>query len=54
MIEDEEIVDLEEGGDDEHVQELRARKEELQRKMEEKKRIQENREVGFKNGVVMQ
>ena len=45
VIEDEEIVELAGKGDDEHVQALKVRKEELQRKMEEKKKIQENREV---------
>lgn len=47
VIEDEEIIQLEEAGSDKHVQELKARKEELEKKMEEKKRRQEQRKVGF-------
>ncbi|XP_053375984.1 telomerase-binding protein EST1A-like isoform X2 [Mercenaria mercenaria] len=42
VIEDEEIVHLEDT-DDQHVQHLKARKEELEKRMEEKKRLHEHR-----------
>jgi hypothetical protein len=44
VIEDEEIIHMEETGD-QHVQQLKARKEELEKRMEEKKRLHEHRKV---------
>lgn len=44
MIENEEEITVE-GGHDEHVQELKARREDLRRRVDEKNRIQENRNV---------
>lgn len=44
VIEDEEIVHMEDT-DDHHVQHLKARKEELEKRMEEKKRLHEHRKV---------